>query len=110
MRAREEVFGSIYALTVKNLLGQDIYVTNTLYTGVETPPLAAGEAHLVSFQLQLNLMPGEYFLSCGWVFFVSEQLVVVHRRYDAVKFQVLPVDRRVGIANLHSRIVIAPHR
>ena len=107
-RAADEIHDPIYALTIKNSLGQDVYVTNTLYKGMTVPALAAGNAVQVDFAVQLNLMPGEYFLSVGWVTHVGDQLLVIHRRYDAIKFAVLPVDRRIGIANLHSAITVTP--
>ncbi len=106
--AREDISEPLYALTVKSVVGQDLYVTNTFYRGVAVGPLRAGGRHRVDFSLQLNLMPGEYFISLGFVTFVGSELLVVHRRYDAVKFQVLPVDRRVGVANLHSEITVTP--
>ena len=106
--AREDIVEPLYALTVKSVVGQDLYVTNTFYRGVPVAPLRAGGRHRVSFALQLNLMPGEYFISLGFVTFVGSELLVIHRRYDAVKIQVLPVDRRVGVANLHSEITVTP--
>ena len=96
----------IYAVTVKSANGQDLYCTNTLFVGQPAPRIASDQKHLIEFDLTLNLMSGEYFLSFGWVTFTSEKLEVIHRRYDAFKFTVLPVDRRIGIANLHSKIRI----
>ncbi len=104
--AKNDIPEPLYALTVKNVMGQDVYVTNTFYRGVPVAPLPAGGRHQVVFALELNLMPGEYFISVGFVMFVGAELLVIHRRYDAVKFQVLPVDRRIGIANLHSEISV----
>ena len=52
-------------------------------------------------------MPGFYFLSFGFTHFVGEELVIVHRRYDAVKLEVFGRDKTFGIANLHARIEVA---
>jgi hypothetical protein len=106
VRAVEDVPTPLYALTVKSANGQDVYVTNTLFRNVPTPAIAAGERARITFTLQLNLMAGEYFISLGWVTFIGDELLVIQRRYDVLKFQVLPVDRRAGIANLHSNIEI----
>jgi ABC-type polysaccharide/polyol phosphate transport system ATPase subunit len=107
-RAFREIPEPIYAVTVKSAKGQDLYCTNTLYVGLPTPRIAPRERHSVEFDLTLNLMPGEYFLSFGWVTFAGDKLEVIHRRYDATKFTVLPVDRRIGVANLHSQIRVRP--
>lgn len=98
----------IYAVTVKSANGQDLYCTNTLFVGQPAPLIENNQKHLVEFDLTLNLMSGEYFLSFGWVTFIGEKLEVIHRRYDAFKFTVLPVDRRIGVANLHSKIRVQP--
>lgn len=102
-----DVLEPLYALTVKSANGQDVYVTNTYYRNMTPPSIGAGSKAVVEFRLSLNLMPAEYFLSFGWVTFQAEELVVIHRRYDAIKFRVLPVDKRLGIANLHSEISIS---
>lgn len=107
-QAEQDIDEPLYALTVKSANGQDIYCTNTLFLGMTIPPLSAGHRSQVTFDLTLNLLAGEYFLSLGWVTFRGENIHVIHRRYDVMKFTVLPIDRRVGIANLHSKITVKP--
>jgi ABC-type polysaccharide/polyol phosphate transport system ATPase subunit len=94
----------IFALTVKNVAGVEIYGTNTLYSKQMSPPLEAGDRREVTFSFDLNLMPGHYFLSFGFTHFVGEELVVIHRRYDAIKIDVHGFDRTFGIANLRAVI------
>lgn len=94
----------IFALTIKNMAGVEIYGTNTLYSKQLPPPLKAGERREVTFSFDLNLMPGHYFLSFGFTHFVGEELVVIHRRYDAIKVEVHGLDRTFGIANLKAVI------
>ncbi len=95
---------TIYALTVKDVRGQEIYGTNTFFQGKATPAMPAGSRFRVSFDLDLNLMPGTYFLSAGWTYFEAAELRVVHRRYDVIKLEVLGVDRSFGIANCRASI------
>jgi lipopolysaccharide transport system ATP-binding protein len=90
----------IFALTIKNAAGVEIYGTNTLYSKQMSPPLEAGDRREVSFSFDLNLMPGHYFLSFGFTHFIGDDLVVIHRRYDAIKIDVHGLDRSFGIANL----------
>jgi hypothetical protein len=66
--------------------------------------MPAGSSFRVGFDLDLNVMPGHYFLSAGWTYFEGDDLRVIHRRYDVITFDVLQVDRAFGIANCHARI------
>jgi len=104
--ARDTIAEPIYALTIKDRRGQEVYGTNTLFAGVRTPAIAAGDRHRIRFDLALNLIPGVYFVSLGWTQFIGDTLVVVHRRYDLFKLDVHAVDRAFGIANLWAHIDI----
>ena len=104
--AKENIAEPLYAMTIKDTKGQDIYVTNTLYLGINTKSLETGESNTVTFKQNMNIMAGEYFISLGFVTFIKEELLVIHRRYDVIKIQVLPTDRCHGIANLYSEIYI----
>jgi lipopolysaccharide transport system ATP-binding protein len=94
----------IFALTVKNTAGTEIYGTNTLFSKQPAPALKAGGQHEVDFTFDLDLMPGHYFFSFGFIHFVGEKLVVLHRRYDAINIEIHGLDRTFGIANLHAAI------
>jgi lipopolysaccharide transport system ATP-binding protein len=98
----------IFALTVKNTAGVEIYGTNTLFSKQPAPALKADEQHEVDFTFDLDLMPGHYFFSFGFIHFVGEKLVVLHRRYDAIKIEVHGLDRTFGIANLKAAITSRP--
>jgi ABC-type polysaccharide/polyol phosphate transport system ATPase subunit len=100
----EALRDTIYALTIKNVAGQEVYGTNTFFQGQPTPAMAPGSRYRVSFDLAVNLMPGTYFLSAGWTFFLGQELRVVHRRYDVIRLDVLPIDRSFGIANCLGKI------
>ena len=100
----QELAETIYALTLKNAQGQEIYGTNTFFQGKATPRMPAGTRFRVTFELDLNLLPGHYFLSAGWTYFEGKELRVVHRRYDVISLVVLGVDRAFGIANCWATI------
>jgi len=108
IEAREDLPAPIYALTIKNTAGVEVYGTNTLFGLQPAGALRSGERRRVVFSFPINLMPGFYFLSFGFTHFVGEELVIVHRRYDAVKLEVFGRDKTFGIANLHARIEVAP--
>jgi ABC-type polysaccharide/polyol phosphate transport system ATPase subunit len=94
----------IFALTVKNTAGTEIYGTNTLFSKQPVKAIKAGEQHEVDFTFDLDLMPGHYFFSFGFIHFVGEKLVVLHRRYDAIDVEIHGLDRTFGIANLKAAI------
>jgi len=104
VEAHEDLHEPIFALTIKNTAGVEIYGTNTLFSKQPAPPMKTGEQREVDFSLDLNLVAGHYFLSFGFTHFVGDKLVVLQRRYDAIKIDVHNVDRTFGIANLKATI------
>jgi len=104
VEAREDLHEPIFALTIKNTAGVEIYGTNTLFSKQPAPPMKTGERREVDFSFDFNLIAGHYFLSFGFTHFVGDKLVVLQRRYDAIKIDVHNVDRTFGIANLKATI------
>ena len=100
----------IFALTIKNTAGVEIYGTNTFFSKQPAQPIKAGEQRDIAFAFNINLMPGAYFLSFGFTQFVGAELLVIHRRYDAIKIEVHPRDRSFGIAHLNAVITGRPSR
>jgi ABC-type polysaccharide/polyol phosphate transport system ATPase subunit len=100
----EKFSDPIFALTIKNAAGVEVYGTNTYFAHQPATPIGVGEIRTVVFSFAVNLMPAHYFISCGFTHFVGEELVVIHRRYDAIKLEVHGRDRTFGIANLHAQI------
>jgi len=104
VEAFEDLHEPIFALTLKNTAGVEVYGTNTLFSQQPAPAMKVGESREVEFIFELNLMAGHYFLSFGFTHFVGDKLVVLQRRYDAIKIDVHNVDRTFGIANLKATI------
>jgi ABC-type polysaccharide/polyol phosphate transport system ATPase subunit len=102
--AHEDLHEPIFALTIKNSSGVEIYGTNTLYGKQPAPAISPGVKREVTFSFDLNVMPGAYFISVGFTHFVGDELIIIHRRYDVIKFDVHGVDRTFGIANLKAAI------
>ncbi|HUN82240.1 MAG TPA: ABC transporter ATP-binding protein, partial [Phycisphaerae bacterium] len=96
----------IYALTIKDVRGQEIFGTNTLFQNQRTAPIPAGGKVAVTFEVRLNLLPGVYFASLGWVRLIDGDVHVIHRRYDVLRFDVLPQDRAFGIAYCPTKITV----
>jgi hypothetical protein len=98
----------IYTFTLKDKNGVAVYGTNSLAQKMPIAPLKSGDVIKIKFAFNLDVMPGTYFISNSITQFVGEKLIVGHRRYDAVKIDVLGVDRSFGIANLHAKITTTP--
>lgn len=98
----------IYALTLKDVRGQEIFGTNTYFQNQTPPALAAGARTQAVFDLQLNVLPGVYFISLGWVRLENSEVQVIHRRYDVLRFDVLPKDRSFGLAYCPTQIQLQP--
>ncbi len=107
-RATADIPDPIYALTLKDVRGQEIYGTNTFFQNQTPAALAAGARSEATFALTLNVLPGVYFLSLGWVRLVNGEVVVVHRRYDVIRFDVLPRDKSFGVAYCPTTISVRP--
>lgn len=108
-RARQTIIDPIYALTLKDVRGQEIYGTNTYFQNQSPPSVPAGAETDVVFDLQLNVQPGVYFISLGWVRLENTEVQVIHRRYDVLRFDVLPRDQSFGIAYCPTEIMVTPH-
>jgi len=108
VHAREDLTDPIYAMTIKSRQGQEVYGTNSLYGKQPAPAIKSDDEAEVVFRFPLNLVAGEYFLSLGWTKFVGDELLVIHRRYDTIKFTVLGIDRAFGIAHLPTTIEVTP--
>jgi lipopolysaccharide transport system ATP-binding protein len=109
-RAHHPVEAPIYAITIKDYRGQEIFGTNTYFRNQAPPPVAPGESVRVTFDLHLNLMPGVYFISLGWVELNAGEVAVVQRRYDVLRLEMLPRDRAFGIAYCETRIEVQSGR
>jgi len=98
----------IYALTIKDVRGQEIFGTNSYFQNQTPAAVPAGGQVEVAFSLQLNLLPGVYFISLGWVRLVNGEVEVIHRRYDVLRFDVLARDRSFGLAWCPTTISVRP--
>jgi ABC-type polysaccharide/polyol phosphate transport system ATPase subunit len=95
----------IYALTIRDTKGQQIYGQNTLFSKLPTNDLKEGEKIKITFQLSANLGDGKYLISLGVTRFKeNDELEVIHRRYDAEELQIINSDGSFGIANCNGSI------
>jgi len=105
-RATTDITEPIYALTLKNVSGQEIFGTNTYFQNQLLPIVPAGTQTEAVFDVQLNVLPGVYFVSLGWVRLDNAEVQVIHRRYDVLRLDVLPSDRSFGLAYCPTKIAV----
>ena len=103
---KSEVEEPIYAVTIRDPKGQQVYGHNTYFSKLPTPPLQCKDNIKVEFKLKANLGAGKYLISFGLTQFQNNDLVVIHRRYDALEFEILNSDGSFGISNCMATISI----
>ena len=102
---KELITRPIYAMTIRDTKGQQIYGQNTLFSKIHTNDLENGKKVKITFQLSANLGAGKYLISFGVTRFQEDdELEVIHRRYDAEELQIINSDGSFGIANCNCSI------
>ncbi len=92
----------IYGLTVKTLDGTAVYGTNSELKKVDVSDGKKGELAIVRFQLELDLIAADYFLSVGVVHRdANASLNVLDRRYDLIHVKVTDDQDAFGFAALN---------
>tara|TARA_Y100000588_G_scaffold383937_1_gene474264 strand:- start:867 stop:2297 length:1431 start_codon:yes stop_codon:yes gene_type:complete len=104
VNAYESINEPIYAVTIRDVKGQEVYGQNSLFARVPTEDLKMGNAVEVVFRQACNLGAGDYLISFGLTRFEGENLKVINRRYDALQIKVINTDGSFGIANCFSSI------
>ena len=104
--AEETIEKPIFAMTLKDAKGEDIYITNTYFQGLEVPDIMPGHKVIVSFEQKIRVCPGDYFISFGFVSLKNGNITPINRRYDAIQIKVFTSksDQSSGIVNLQSKI------
>ena len=104
VHAHESIGEPIFAMTIRDSKGQEVYGQNSLFARVPTKDLKEGDKVDVVFRQGCNLGAGDYLMSFGLTRFEGENLRVIHRRYDALQIKVINTDGSFGIANCFSSI------
>ncbi len=101
VRIEEDVQFPIFALTIKDIKGNELTGTNSKYEMLDMPLLRKGEEYVVSFRQTMLLQGGQYFVSLGCTRFDEKgEFVVHHRLYDIFSFQVVASKFVVGVFDM----------
>ena len=104
-----DIAGPIFAFTIKDLKGLEVTGTNTEFKKNEVGAKSSfrkGDTVEVVFEQVLNMQSGKYALSLGCVGSDENGLVVYHRLYDAILFEVSSSLPMVGLYDLGSDVNI----
>ena len=111
VKFQADIADPIFAFTIKDLKGLELTGTNTEFKKKEKEvngSFRKGATIEVRFEQVLNMQSGKYALSLGCVGSDENGLVVYHRLYDAVLFEVSSSLPMVGLYDLDSRITVGP--
>ena len=105
VRFFEELTDLIYGCTVKTVDGQTVYGTNTRQHALDISHGEAGSTVVIRFQFDLNVVPGEYFISLGVALDDSERdNIAIDRRYDLIHLTVRGDYGGFGLAQMNMSI------
>ncbi len=95
----------IFAFTIKDKRGVEITGTNTLNEKVDTCIIQEGKVAEIKFKQKITLQGGEYLLSLGCTGFNEKgELVVYHRLYDIISFDVISSGNTAGYFDPYSTV------
>ena len=105
VRFFQELTDLIYGCTVKTVDGQTVYGTNTRQRAIDVSHGKAGMTVVVRFLFDLNLVPGEYFISLGVALDDEERdNIAIDRRYDLIHLTVRGDYGGFGLAQMNMSI------
>ncbi|MDO9543517.1 MAG: Wzt carbohydrate-binding domain-containing protein, partial [Kiritimatiellia bacterium] len=106
VKFENDIAEPIFAFTIKDLKGLEVTGTNTEFKKQVPGSFRKGDTVEVKYEQILNMQSGKYALSLGCVGNDKSGLVVYHRLYDAVFFEVSSSLPMVGLYDLGSRITV----
>ncbi len=107
VKVNEPVRQPIFALSFKDLKGNEVAGTNTSYEKVDIMELNNGDILTISFRQEINLQNSTYFISLGCTEYMPDgQLKIYHRLYDVIALNILSEKTTVGWIDMNSEIEI----
>lgn len=96
----------IFAVTIKDLKGNELCGTNTMMEDQYVPTQKEGMVRVVSFRQKMSLQGAEYLLSLGCTGFRDGDFVIYHRLYDVCNISVLSEKSKVGYFDMYSQVEV----
>ena len=99
--ALSDVADPIFAMTIKDIKGNEIVGTNSKLEMIDASTVREGEVFDVRFEQTMMLQGGQYFVSLGCTEYNGQgDLMVHHRLYDVFSFNVVATKFVVGIFDM----------
>lgn len=96
----------IFAFTIKDLKGTELFGTNTRIEDAPVPDAEAGDRFRIAFRQPMLLNGGNYLLSLGCTSYDGDTLTVHHRLYDICSIDVISAKRTVGYVDFNSQTAV----
>ncbi len=104
VRIKQDVLDPIFAMTIKDIKGNEIVGTNSKIETIDVRDAMPGAEYEVRFEQTMSLQGGQYFVSLGCTEFDPKgELAVHHRLYDVFSFYVVATKFVVGYSTWGSR-------
>lgn len=103
---KNDVKDPIFAFTIKNLKGDELTGTNTMYENSPVTPKKSGDVQTISFTQTMSLEAGEYMLCLGCTGYAEGDFTVFHRLYDVCNITVIADKKAVGYYDMFSKVTL----
>ncbi|WP_090738044.1 ABC transporter ATP-binding protein [Paenibacillus sp. Mc5Re-14] len=105
-----KVIDPIFAFTIKDVKGNEITGTNTIYEKVNTGTAVKGDIYEISFKQKVPLQNGDYLISLGCTGYNNGEFQIYHRLYDILHLNVITEKDSVGFFNIDSVITLRKNK
>ena len=102
----EAIQEPIMAYTFKDIKGNEITGTNTMFEKMHIQHSDKGDTCTVTFTQEMFLQGGEYLLAFGCTGYKDGEFTVFHRLYDACNITVVSEQNTVGFYDMNSKVEI----
>jgi teichoic acid transport system ATP-binding protein len=103
------VAAPIVGFGFRDLMGNDLFGTNTWFEQHEIGPLRQGERRTIEFRFKPSLTPGTYLLCVACTEMRAEGLHVYHRLYDCALVQLTSTRKFVGSFDIRAAVSVITH-
>lgn len=100
------VVDPIFAFTIKDIKGNEITGTNTMYEKINTGTAIEGDVYDISFEQKVPLQNGGYLISLGCTGYNNGEFQIYHRLYDVLHLNVISEKDTVGFFNIDSSVTL----
>lgn len=98
----KRVNNPIFTYTIKNLKGEALTGTNTMFENVNIGDVEENSIYVATFTQDMNLQGGEYLLSISCTGYKDGEFQVYHRLYDVLNITVVSDKNTVGVFDMNS--------